>query len=221
MDDFLKQLAERLRIPDSEIVAGDEVKHWPDGKLDQLVAAGILTEIEHAKGVVCDRCEENCYIEPDIRTYPDGSKTIGVFVCTRNPDIGRFEVDLNRLRQWRINKRKLWQLVYGVDSEWQVPWDDDNSEYIPLQEAVNLANDDSITVKSMSRLLKEPDFPVHRMHKGRRCKIHLDEFRTWLRYAQHGKISDKAIENYLAGVQKRRECTRQKKLRKKAQQPRQ
>jgi len=47
-----------------------------EGKLDELVKAGILAEIPHAKGVICNQCEENCYIEPEIkhpRTVSGGS----------------------------------------------------------------------------------------------------------------------------------------------------
>lgn len=113
MDEFLKQLAERLQTYDSEIITADEIADWPEGKLDELVSMGILTRTENAKGVICDQCEENCYIEPDIRTVPKIGKAVGVFVCTRNPDIGRIEIDLNRLRQWRITKKKLSQLGYG------------------------------------------------------------------------------------------------------------
>ena len=210
MDEFLAKLAARLQTYDSEIITADETADWPKGKLDELVAEGILTEIEHSTGLVCEQCEENCYVEPSIRTLPDG-KSIGVFGCLRREDIGLIEVDLNRLRLWRINKKKLWWLVYGFKSEWQLPWNDDNSEYVPLQEAVNLANDDSITVRGMSRLLNDPDFPIHRMHKGQRCKVHLGEFRNWLKYAQHGKITDKAIEKYINGVKRRKEAVKRKK----------
>jgi len=107
VDKFLQQLADRLQIPDSEIITADETKDWPTGKLDELVEAGVLAEIQHSKGVVCRECEENCFIEPDIRTNPDTGKASGIFVCTRNPDIGRIEVDLDRLRQWQINSEKL------------------------------------------------------------------------------------------------------------------
>jgi len=213
VNEFLKQLAERLRTYDSEIITADEIADWPEGKLDELLAQGILSEIQPSRGVVCDQCEENCYIEPDRRTIPKTGETVGVFVCTRKPDIGRIEVDLNRLRQWQVNKKTLWKRVFGFDSEWQVPWDDSNGEYIPLQEAVNLANDDSIAVRKMSRSLEDPDFPVHRMHTGRRCKVHLDEFRKWLKFAQHGQVTDKAIEKYLEGVRERREQARRKKQR--------
>ncbi|HUW19442.1 MAG TPA: hypothetical protein VMW16_09080 [Sedimentisphaerales bacterium] len=112
MDKFLQQLADRLQIPDSEIITADETKDWPTGKLDELVEAGVLVEIEHAKGLVCDECEENCFIEPNIRTNPNTGVATGVSVCTRNPDIGRIEVDLNRLRQWKISGEKLEALGY-------------------------------------------------------------------------------------------------------------
>lgn len=111
MDKFLQQLANRLQIPDADIITADKIANWPHGKLDELLSEGILTEIEHATGVICDQCEESCYREPDIRTYPNGD-TIGVFVCPSRDDIGRIEVDLDRLRQWKISGEKLEALGY-------------------------------------------------------------------------------------------------------------
>lgn len=112
MDKFLQQLAERLQIYDADVVSADELADWPDGLCDKLVTEGILKEIEHAKGVICDQCEENCFIEPDIRTNPDTGEPIGVFICTRNPDIGRIEVNLDQARQWKIDKEKLKELGF-------------------------------------------------------------------------------------------------------------
>ncbi len=109
----MQQLAERLQAFDADVISADEIADWPTGKLDELVEIGVLEEIEHAKGVVCRECEENCFIEPNIRTNSNTGETTGVFVCTRNPDIGRIEVDLNRLRQWRINSEKLEALGYS------------------------------------------------------------------------------------------------------------
>lgn len=213
MDKFLQQLADRLQIPDSEIITVDETKEWPTGKLDELVEAGVLVEIQNSKGVVCSECKENCFIEPDIRTIPDTGEATGVFVCTRNPDIGRIEVDLDRLRQWKINAKKLSELGYQVQVGWVVPWNENNPEYFSLKEAVNLANDDSITIRSMSRLLEDLELPVRRMHKGRRCRVHIGDFRKWLQYAQHGKITDKAIDKYLKGAEERNKAIRKKKTR--------
>ncbi|MDD5050955.1 MAG: sigma factor-like helix-turn-helix DNA-binding protein [Candidatus Pacebacteria bacterium] len=112
MDKLLAKLAERLQVFGADIISADETADWPTGKLDELVGEGVLVEIQHSKGVVCNECEENCFIEPYVRTNPDTGKTTGVFVCTRNPDIGRIEVDLNRLRQWEISGEKLEALGY-------------------------------------------------------------------------------------------------------------
>ena len=147
MDNFLTKLAERLQIPDADIVSADEIADWPTGKLDELADAGVLAEIQYSKGVVCSECGENCFIEPDIRTIPDTDKAIGVFVCTRNPDIGRIEVDLDRLKQWKINKEKLQSLGYRVDFG---PEPED--ELITVQEAANISEMDKGTI---SRLASE------------------------------------------------------------------
>lgn len=112
MNDFLSKLADRLRTPDAEIVSADEVADWPGGKLDELVNSGVLKETQCSSGVVCQQCDENCFIEPDIRTNPNTGEVLGVFVCTRNPDIGRIEIDLERLRQWRIDRDKLKDLGF-------------------------------------------------------------------------------------------------------------
>ena len=56
MDKFVRQLAGRLRTYDSEIIIADEVNNWPEGKLDELISKGILSEIEPASGLVCDHC---------------------------------------------------------------------------------------------------------------------------------------------------------------------
>jgi len=213
VDGFLAQLVRRLRIPDADIVTGDEIRDWPQGKLQELIAEGILEKMEPGKTVVCDQCAEGCSIEPQLRTNPQTGKIVGFHICLREEAGGTIEIDLDRLRQWQINKRKLWKSVYGFDSEWEVPWDDNTDEYIPLQEAVNLANDDSITVRGMSRLLEDREFPVHRMRRGRRCKVHLGEFRAWLKYAQHGKVTDKAIEKYVRGSEERKKKARLKKAR--------
>ena len=110
LDEFLLQLAKRLSIPDADIVTGDEAGSWPKGKVDELVAADILQEIQPGTTVVCDECDECCSIEPQRRTHRQSGKMVGVYICTHNPDMGRIEIDPNRLRRWRINRDKLKEL---------------------------------------------------------------------------------------------------------------
>jgi len=112
VDGFLAQLAKRLRIPDADIITGDEVRDWPDGKLEELLAEGVLQEIEHGTTVMCDQCDEHCSIEPQRRTDPQTGKTVGVHICMREEGGGRIEIDLDRLRRWRISRRKLAQIGY-------------------------------------------------------------------------------------------------------------
>jgi excisionase family DNA binding protein len=141
VDELLAKLAERLQIYDSEIITADEIKDWPAGKLDELVEMGVLAEVEHSKGIVCDECEEGCFIEPEMRS----DSTTGVFVCPRREDIGRIEVDLERLRRWKIGGEKLQSLGYRVDSG---PEPED--ELITVQEAANLSGMDRGTISKLA-----------------------------------------------------------------------
>jgi len=110
VDGLLAQLARRLRVPDGEIITADEVRDWPDGKLEELLDKGILEETELGTTVICDQCDERCSIEPQRRTNPKTGKTIGFHICPREEVGGRIEIDLNRLRWWRINESKLREL---------------------------------------------------------------------------------------------------------------
>lgn len=112
MDEFLVQLAKRLSAPDLDIVTGDEVRSWPKGRLDELTHAGILQEIEIGKSVICDQCDECCSVEPQRRTDPRTDQVVGFHICMREECGGRIEIDLDRLRRWRINGRRLSQLGY-------------------------------------------------------------------------------------------------------------
>jgi DNA-binding CsgD family transcriptional regulator len=108
--DLLAQLAARLSVPDGDIVIADEVRKWPDGKLQELVAERILQEIDPGTTVICDQCDERCSIEPQRRTDPRTGKVVGVHLCMREEGGGRIEIDLNRLRRWRINADRLKEL---------------------------------------------------------------------------------------------------------------
>jgi len=162
VDESLKQLAKRLRTYNSEILTADEVADWPEGKLDELLSSDILSEIEHASGVVCDQCEENCHIEPDIRTISETDRAVGVFFCTRKPDVGRIEVDLDRQRQWRINKEKLQEFGYCVDTG---PEPED--EFITIQEVSVIL---SVNKGTVSRFVTEGKIK-HNGESGKKRRV--------------------------------------------------
>ena len=112
MGDLLARLAQRLHIPDGDIVTGDEIRDWPDGELLRLLDERILRPIESGRTVVCDQCDERCSVEPQRRTDPGTGKVVGVHLCMHEESGGRIEIDLDRLRRWKINERKLSQMGY-------------------------------------------------------------------------------------------------------------
>ena len=103
MNELLRVILTRADVPEASVFSADEVVRWPPGALDLLLRSGLLRETAPANGLVCDQCEEACWIEPDIREDPQTGKKIGVFFCTRREDIGHFTVDLERLRQWEAH----------------------------------------------------------------------------------------------------------------------
>jgi DNA-binding CsgD family transcriptional regulator len=110
VDELLKQLARRLPDPDAAIVTADEVRDWPEGKLQELLAQRILEEIEHGTTVICDQCDGHCSIEPQMRTDPQTGKAVGFCICLREEVGGRTEINLDRLRRWRISGSRLKEL---------------------------------------------------------------------------------------------------------------
>lgn len=105
-DDFHDKLLKRLSMPEGHILTYYEVMRWPKGKLDELMQHGIVREGGISETVQCVECSEGCVILPDVRRHPDTEELFGVYVCPRDEDIGRFEVDLERRRRWEIVTQK-------------------------------------------------------------------------------------------------------------------
>ena len=100
---MLDLLLKRADFPEGSTFTADEVARWPSEALQRLLAAGLVREIDLASGVVCDQCEDACWIEPEIREQPATGKRVGMYFCPRHEDVGRFEVSLERLRQWQVH----------------------------------------------------------------------------------------------------------------------
>ena len=91
----------------------------------------------------------------------------------------------------------------------QVPWSDDAAEYLPNTEAVKLSAD-VLNLKRLGGLLK-PNGPMRYMRKGRRTKVHLQDFRQYIRTLGSTDISDDTVDEFLKGVEARKEEERAKK----------
>jgi len=76
------------------------------------------------------------------------------------------------------------------------PWREEASEYLPLSEARKLI-DDRLTLPALSKLCK-PDGEMRYMRKtGRGCKVHLGDFRQYMKSRQSDPKWAKAFLTYL------------------------
>ena len=173
-----------------------------------------LMPIENAKGIVCQQCEENCYIVPDIRTIPDTGKAIGIYVCTRNPDMGRIEIDLSRLRQWRIDVKRLSQLGFGKSKRGKKSQGRAmrrQGEILQIRAALlkhhrfdeEIINYEPATQKQLQRLTEWSQSKVHRVMKTifgdnpmstykQKCKT--KAVRGFLRKSDNGSYTVEAVD---------------------------
>ena len=93
----------RADSPNASIFTADEVTAWPKGVLKNLLSLHILRKASSAREVECRQCERNCPIRPEVRDDPRTGKATGVYFCKINEDVGRFTVDLSRLKRWEID----------------------------------------------------------------------------------------------------------------------
>jgi len=86
------------------IVAADEVATWPDGRLDQFLADGVLKATSNAATVACDACGHDHVEKVEYIQSPPDAELRAYISC---PENGRVRVPLGRLKQWIVNKKKL------------------------------------------------------------------------------------------------------------------
>jgi hypothetical protein len=87
-----------LDLPCSSLLGYEDVADWPEGALDDLVAAGLLRQAAHARSVVCDGCGEGCLEEVQF-IGGDGEPLRAYVVCHGDENMGRVAVPLDRLWQ--------------------------------------------------------------------------------------------------------------------------
>lgn len=103
MSDALQAILARADTEAAGLFTADEVATWPAGTVEGFVGLGILREAAPAKEVLCLECPEGCWIEPRIQDDPRTGKPVGVYLCRRNEEVGRFNVDLARRRRWEFD----------------------------------------------------------------------------------------------------------------------
>lgn len=100
-----QQLLDRLAAGELTIRA-DEVPRWDKNQWEEVLGLGLLRETELAGAVVCDQCGAAHWAEVDWVTP-------GVKACFGCDTEGVIDIELDRLRQWRIDADRVAGLVAG------------------------------------------------------------------------------------------------------------
>jgi hypothetical protein len=87
--------------PRSALFSAAETDDWPDGTLDHLLECGILQRADRAEAVVCPGCIWQCHKPIVVRTVAAGQRRQAFIVCDEEPDLGRQDVSLRSLSQYR------------------------------------------------------------------------------------------------------------------------
>lgn len=116
MKERIEYLIKRIRLRGQDKITYDEIATWPLEQVKELEKHGYIRQIEDADGIICGQCDEPCYKTVEVRKNPQSAKLIGTFFCEDEEYGGPITVDLKRLQQWEINKKKLLPDIEKNDS---------------------------------------------------------------------------------------------------------
>ncbi|OHB54348.1 MAG: hypothetical protein A2173_10095 [Planctomycetes bacterium RBG_13_44_8b] len=108
---LLKHLEQKAKLSESLYVSYDELTEWPTEQIEEAKQQGCLVQTDDAEGIICCQCPKHCWKDVEIR-QKDGH-SVGVYFCEDEDCAGLIEIELERLQQWIIEKKKLFQLGYG------------------------------------------------------------------------------------------------------------
>jgi len=98
--DPLPSILRRLDWLEDSAYPFDEVKRWPSGALERLLAAGIIRKTNPAREVTCGNCADGCLIMPDIVEDPRTGQMVCTGWCHDPEDGGLVTFSVDRLRLW-------------------------------------------------------------------------------------------------------------------------
>lgn len=111
--DYLSLLLRQLTAVDDDklLISHEERIEVPDDVWATMAQLKIVQQAQHAKSVICDGCEENCVRPTHI--YPANAKSPAraFIVCDVREDVGRVNVDFERLNQWQVSEQQLAEMV--------------------------------------------------------------------------------------------------------------
>lgn len=115
LNDVLFLLLEAMDTTgETHLVGWDTVQQWPDGALGTMLEAGILTDAKPALSVECRECANRCFMDVYQLSGVDNKPDRAFIVCD-DPEMqgqmGRIEIQLERLRQWKVTGLQLAKVI--------------------------------------------------------------------------------------------------------------
>lgn len=211
LEEHASKLAKRVRSRVGDTIVAYEVQRWPEGRLKQFVEIGLLRPLPDADEIRCPGCSKRCLVEPLKTTLPNG-EPYAEYLCGKE---GLVEIPAFLFQRWEVVKSKLIELGYLQEAEGgskEQGWLDDTPEYIPNSEAVKLT-DGKLLLPKLSKILK-PDGLIRYMRQGHRCKVHIGDFREYVKNLGSDMFSEEAFEMHFSQADAIKETIRQSKERK-------
>lgn len=107
--DIARILIERVEDfhPAPALFGANEVSHWPDGVLAQLLRSGLISKAPRASAIWCPGCERHCHEQVTVRRASQGLRAY--IDCSYG--YGRIGVAIDALRQYTTSLKHLAMLV--------------------------------------------------------------------------------------------------------------
>jgi len=120
LNDLLGHILLRIEMmaEGSNAFTADEMAWWPEGAWDFFVRRRLLSPATLAHQVVCDGCEEGCFMPVEVPPADAPLSTAPFIICNQRDDIGQVRVDPNRLKRWRVEPGLLAAVIsrhLGID----------------------------------------------------------------------------------------------------------
>lgn len=111
--DYLTLLLRQLAAVEGDklLISDEERVEVPDDVWATMVQLKIVQQVQPAKSLICDGCDESC-VRPVV-IYPANAKSPAraFVVCDIREDVGRVHVDFERLNQWQVSEQQLAEMV--------------------------------------------------------------------------------------------------------------
>lgn len=85
------------------LIGSEELREWPADTVVALKSVRLLVKARPANRLTCPGCEKQC--SKDVDVFPaEGARPARAFIhCDEPEDMGRIQLDLADLEQWRVS----------------------------------------------------------------------------------------------------------------------